>query len=217
MKKIFSDRDKELEEEIEIYLCSLSNAAMFFYEGIKDYVENNNERFSERLKEVTDAEKEADAHLKKLKFSLYKYNLIPDFSGDVLQLMDSMDNIADKSKHVLLQLSIESPMIYDFAKKGFTDMAKTSLKCAEALVCAVRLFFTQIKMVDDYINKICFYEKEADYLEEKLKRAIYNSEEILHLSERMHLRYFVNEIAELSDIAEGIAHMLAVFKIKRSI
>jgi predicted phosphate transport protein (TIGR00153 family) len=217
MKKIFTDRDKELEEEIETYLCSLSNAALLFYEGVKDYVQNDCERFDDRLKEVTEAEKEADAHLKKLKFSLYKYNLIPDFSGDVLELLDSMDNIGDMSKQVLLQLSIERPVICDFVKKGFTDMAKACLKSVEALLCGVRLFFTQIKMVDEHINKVYFYEKEADNLEEKLKRAIFNTQEDIHLSHKMQLRYFVHEIVELSDVAESVAQKLAVYKVKRTI
>lgn len=217
MKDIFMDRNKELENEIEQYLCCLHNGAMIFYEGIKDYIYNHEERFEERVRAVIEHEKEADEHLKNLKFTLYRYNLIPDLSADILELMDAMDDIGDVSKQVLSDLEVERPCIEGDIKEDFIEIGKISLKAVEALMGGVRLFFTQVKTIDDYISKVYFYESEVDKLEEILKTKIFKENKTLNLSEKMHLKYFVHKTAALSDIAEQMAIKLSVFKFKRGI
>ncbi|PKM65757.1 MAG: hypothetical protein CVU95_14325 [Firmicutes bacterium HGW-Firmicutes-2] len=217
MKDIFLDRNKELENEIEEYLCCLHNGAMIFYEGIKDYIHKNDKRFKERVRAVIEHEKEADGHLKNLKFTLYRYNLIPDLSADILELMDAMDDISDVSKQVLLDLDIERPYMEDEFSEDFIEIAKISLKAVEALMGGVRLFFTHVKTIDDYISKVYFYESEVDKLEEVLKTKIFQNSETLDLSQKMHLSYFVKKTAALSDIAEQMAIKLSVFKFKRGI
>ncbi|PKM51357.1 MAG: hypothetical protein CVV02_07060 [Firmicutes bacterium HGW-Firmicutes-7] len=217
MKDIFQDRNKELENEIEQYLCCLHNGAMTFYEGIKDYIHNNDQRFKERVKVVIDHERDADEHLKNLKFILYRYNLIPDLSADILELMDAMDDIGDVSKQVLLDLEVEKPKIEGEIKEDFIEIAKISLKAVETLMGGVRVFFTQVKTIEDYISKVYFYESEVDKLEHELKIKIFGNSECLNLSEKMHLRYFAQKTARLSDIAEEMAIKLSVFKFKRGI
>ncbi len=50
---------------------------------------------------IKEQEKEADEHLVNIKYVLFKYNLVPDLSADILELMDSMDDINDISKEIL--------------------------------------------------------------------------------------------------------------------
>ena len=54
-------------------------------------------------------------------------------------------------------------------------------------------------------------------VEEMLKRKIFGSEEITEFSHRIHLRYFAEKIALVSDVAEDVAERLAVYAIKRRI
>ena len=217
LKKLFINRNKELENEIEVYLLSIHNATLTFNEGVGDYVKNNHKRFQERIDKLIDIERQADDQLKDLKYKLYKYNLIPDFSGDVLALLDSLDDISDASKQILIQLSIEKPNIYDYLKDDFIKLAETSLKCVETLLGGVRGFFSNSKAVEEIVNRVYFYEAEVDKIEEVLKRQIFNTEITIELSERMHLRYFINKIAQISDTAEQIALKLSIFKLKRNI
>lgn len=214
---IFQDRSRELEIEIDQYLTCLYNASMTFNEGVKDYMNGNYQHFEERVKVVINHEKEADDRLKNLKFILYRYNLIPDLSTDILELMDSMDDIGDVSKQVLLDLQVEQPKVDEEFIQDFLLIAKTSLRAVETLIGGVRVFFTQVKTIEDYISKIYFYESEVDQLEHELKIKIFGKKEDLNLSEKMHLGSFAEKISQLSDIAEKIAIKLSVFKFKRGI
>lgn len=214
---IFQDRNKELELEIDLYLNCLHKGAMTFYEGMKDYMSDNTQGFDERIKVVIEQEYEADEHLKSLKFILYRYNLIPDLSADILELMDSMDDIGDLAKQVLLDLQIEQPKIDDEFKADFILIARTSLKAVEALIRGVRVYFSEYKTIEDYISKVYFYESEVDKLEFNLKSKIFANKDQLRLSEKIHQRYFVTKTASMSDVAEQMAIKLSVFKFKRGI
>ena len=61
-----------------------------------------------------------------------------------------------------------------------------------------------------------FYEKEADKVSTKLKRAIFDSDD-LELANKSHLRNFVEHIDNIADWSEDVADRLAIYAIKRSI
>ena len=73
--------------------------------------------------------------------------------------------------------------------------------------------FQQVK---DHLHKFYFYEKEADKIADLIKRKIFQNTE-LDLSQKMHLRYFVQHIDSIADEAEDVADRLSIYTIKRSI
>lgn len=214
--KIFKNKNKELEAEMELYLDSLHNATLLFYEGIKDYLDDN-EKFSVRVDDCADYERQADEHLKNIKFVLYRYNLVPDLSADILELMDVCDDIGDISKEVLLDLQAEKPQILEDMKPLFREIAKLSQKSAEAVIGGVRFYLTQMKSIDENLNKVYFYESEVDKLQHDLKRIIYQGDCELEYAHKLHLSYYVRKCAALSDISEKTALGLSVFQFKRGI
>ena len=115
------------------------------------------------------------------------------------------------------QFSIETPEIPEFLKSDFIELAELSSKAVEEVVKAARAFFREIGMVSNYVNKVHFYEHEADDVEEHLKRTAFNSKEIESFSQKVHMRYFAEKIAAVSDVAESVAERLSVYAIKRRI
>ena len=86
---------------------------------------------------------------------------------------------------------------------------------AESLVLASRAFFRNIEAVGDHNHKVMFYEKEADKMGTKLKRAIFASD--LPLSRKAQLRNFVEIIDNVADMSEDVADRLSIYTIKRTI
>lgn len=215
--RIFQDRNKELEMEIDLYLNSLQRGANTFLEGVKHYLRNETEQFIERTKQMTEQEKEADEHLVNIKYVLFRYNLIPDLSADILEIMDSMDDIADVSKEALQNLQVIKPKIDPSLVDDFGHIAKKSKKAAETLIKGVRIYFTEFKTIEDYVTKVQLFESEADMILHGLKVKIFNEESKTSLAEKLLLQNFATELAQLSDISEKIANKLSVFRFKRSI
>ncbi|MFO7896954.1 MAG: DUF47 family protein [Candidatus Cloacimonadales bacterium] len=212
-----NNKTKQLEADIEGYLDRVSTSGMIFSEGVKAYINGNKDKFDKNFSEITILESEADAVRRHIKHKLYTYMLIPESRGDVLGLLENLDDIVDTCEKVLEQFSIETPNIRDFLASDFIDLAELSNSAVDEVVKGARAFFREITMVSDYVNKVHFYEHEADDVEEHLKRKAFNSSEIKKFSEKVHMRYFAEKIASVSDVSEQVAERLAVYAIKRKI
>ena len=152
--KIFQDRNKELEMEIDLYLNTLQKGANTFLEGVKSYLRGEEQQFKDYIKLITEQEKEADEHLVNIKYVLFRYNLVPDLSADILELMDSMDDITDIAKEVLLDFQVIKPEIDASLVDDYGHIAKKSKRAAETLIKGVRIYFTEFKTIEDYVTKV---------------------------------------------------------------
>ncbi len=208
---------KVLEGKIETFLDNIARSGMIFEAAIKDYLDNDREMFNERLKTIDQLESDADKLRREIKYRLYTQMLIPESRGDVLGLLENSDNVIDSVKYVLMQFDIENPEIPDFLKEDFTSLSRASVSAVEYSVRAGRAFFRDVSMINDHINKVFFYEHEADRLENRIKKKIFSSEDIGGLAGKMHIRDFAVHIARLSDEAESVCERLSVYAIKRTI
>ena len=217
MPKFFNSKSKQLEGEIDGYLDRVSTAGLIFQEGVKAYVNGKKDKFERNFIDISTLESDADNVRRDIKHKLYTYMLIPESRGDVLGLLETLDDIVDICEKVLEQFSIETPNIPEFLKSDFLELAELSSKTVEEVVKGARAFFREIGMVSEYVNKVHFYEHEADDVEEQLKRKAFNSNEIKRFSQKVHMRYFAEKIALVSDVSESVAERLSVYAIKRRI
>ncbi len=206
---------KSLENQIDSFLDAVSEGALIFEEGIKKYVEEDWKTFEEIIAAINILENRADDMRRIVEGELYSHTLIPESRGDVLGLLETMDNVIDTSKKTLSTFNIEHPEIPIELRKDFIDLASKSTMATQELVMAARAFFKDVAAIKNYLHKVIFYEKEADRVEEKLNTEIFSSD--LDLAQKMHLRYFTFLIARVSDQAEGVADRLRIYAIKRSV
>lgn len=207
---------KKLIGDLDIFWDTISRSALTFRSGINNYLEGRIEKFRSDLEDISKLENETDTMRREIKHKLYSHMLIPESRGDVLGLLETTDNVVDSIKKVLLQFDIEMPDIPDSMKDDFMELTKMSVKTVDEMVLASRAFFREISLVNDHINKVHYFEHEADKIEEDLKRKAFNSKIIKQLSRKVQLRYFVEKVALISDEAEAVCDRLSVYVIKRS-
>lgn len=217
MGKLFNNKTTQLEADIDGYLDRVTTAGLIFKEGVRAYIAGKTDKFERNFQEITSLESEVDNVRRDIKHRLYRNLLIPESRGDVLGLLETLDDIVDICEKVLEQFSIETPEIPEILKSDFIELAVLSSKAVEEVVKGARAFFTNLSMVSDYVNKVHFYEHEADDVEEHLKRTAFHTDEIKQFSKKVHMRYFAEKIAAVSDIAEQVAERLSVYAIKRRI
>lgn len=207
---------KKLIGDLDIFWDTISRSALTFRSGINNYLAGRIEKFRSDLEDINKYENETDTMRREIKHKLYSHMLIPESRGDVLGLLETTDNVVDSIKKVLLQFDIEMPDIPDSMKDDFMELTKMSVKTVDEMVLASRAFFREISLVNDHINKVHYFEHEADKIEEDLKRKAFNSKIIKQLSRKVQLRYFVEKVALVSDEAEAVCDRLSVYVIKRS-
>ena len=209
-------RTLALEGEIDKFLDLLSEAGLIFKHAIQIYLNYGaSEDFEEKLQQINRIESAADKLRRSIETQLYAQTLIPDARGDVLGLLENLDNITNRMEGTLWAFSIETPFIADEHKKNFIELISFVVEAVESVTQSSRAFFRNIDAVGDHNHKVMFYEKEADKMSTKLKRQIFCSN--ADLSQKTHLRQFVENIDSVADWAEDVADRLAIYVIKRTI
>ncbi|MGI9302317.1 MAG: DUF47 domain-containing protein [Gammaproteobacteria bacterium] len=209
-------RTRVLEGQVDEFLDKVSQSGLVFTRAMELYLEQGPcKQFDRFLKQEEKLEGRGDALRRSIEIELYAQTLIPDLRGDVLNLLEDMDDLMNIYEANLFRFSIQTPDIPSEYHKGFTELTRTAVTCVESVVLAARAFFRDIEAVRDHNSKVIFYESEADKIGTRLQRSIFSSD--LPLERKMHLRYFVERIDELANAAEDIADRLAIFTIKRRI
>ncbi len=213
---LLTSKAKTLQLDMDRYFEFIDEGAMLLEEGFSKYIEGNFELFEEKIAQIDRAEHEADVLRRHIKNRLYIEMLIPDSRGDVLALLETLDNVLDSTKHVAISICIEKPDIKDFLKEDFLELTRTTVNTVRELTLAVRAFFRQNFRVSEHLDKVHFWESENDKIEERIKRKAFASEEIIQFSKKVHMRYFAERISKIADESEQVAERLAVYSIKRS-
>ena len=102
MPRFFNSKSKQLEGDIDGFLDRVTTAGLIFQEGVKAYVIGKKDKFEKNFKDITDLESDADNIRRDIKHKLYTYMLIPESRGDVLGLLETLDDIVDVCEKVLL-------------------------------------------------------------------------------------------------------------------
>ncbi len=205
---------KSVALSIDEFFDKIDLGILNFKKGAKNYINGNSSEFDKNLKTINILEIDADTIKRRIENDFYLHSLMPNYSSDILTLIESVDDIIDMSRDVLNQFDVETPHMPESIKKDFLELVSLASKSAENVVPAARIFFTSPDEVKEKIQKVLFYNREADTLSNNIKRKIFQEFDSLQLSEKIHLRYFALHIEQVSDAAKNIAHQLSSLVIK---
>jgi len=205
---------KVIERQIEEFLDAVGQGALVFRDAVHAYLAGDLDDFTAKLRILEELERQADSLSREVESSLYSQSLIPEHRGDVLALLEHTDDIIDRAKTSLQRFDVERPQIPDAWRPQYARLADTVERCAEALIMAARRFFRDPSAVGDFLYKVHHYEGEADHIGLELRRGLF-ADPSLALAHRQHLRYFVEGIDRVADMAEAVADRLAIYAIKR--
>jgi predicted phosphate transport protein (TIGR00153 family) len=206
---------RELTTKIDSFLDAISQGAIVFQEGIANYMSGDMERFEQSYSAIEALENRADELRRSVESQLYRYSLIPESRGDVLDLLETMDDVINTAKNTMSLFMVECPQMVPKLEKDWVNLSQAASRTAEAVVLAARAFFRDPRSVNDHLHKVYFYEKEGDTLAMDLKRKVFETD--LELARKIHLRYFALNIDRVSDAAEDVADRLSIYAIKRII
>ncbi|HQG44062.1 MAG TPA: DUF47 family protein [bacterium] len=208
-------KSKQIEVQIDEFLDLVIKGGLIFKQAVRYYLQGRLEEFENHLKELNDTEEKGDDLRREIESKLYLRTLIPESRGDVLGLMESSDKVLNQTTEILLQFSVESPVIPEDLHPIVLDIADYAVHACEGMVKAIRAYFRDLASVRDHVNQVLFYRKETNKSAEKFKRAVFSRE--LRLSHKIHLRYFAYHIELIAEEAEDVCDRLSIATIKRSI
>lgn len=207
---------KSVTLSIDEFFDKIEAGILHFKKGVNHYIKDNLTDFEENLKATNTLEKDADVLKRKIENDFYVHSLMPNYSSDILNLLEKTDDIIDLTREVLSQFDVEGPNMPAEIKKMYSKLAAASAKSVENVIPAARIFFVSPEQVKDKIQKVLFYHHEAHTIGTEIKRKLFKECDNLKLSEKMHLRYFALHIEQIANASKVVALLLSslVLKIK---
>lgn len=213
---LFKHAEKSI-ELIDRFLNIIDQGSIIFKEGVRSYLFGNRENFVNNLQTLSTLETDADIIKRQIENILYTQSLMPQLRGDILKLLEELDNIIDLAKTNLYQFDVEIPFIPAELNQDLVKLTELSVSAIESVIPAARAYFRDPESIKEKLHRVYLYEKEADKLADAIKRKVFHDMPNLKLSEKFHLRYFTLHIEILSDAAERTADVLSIMAIKRNV
>lgn len=204
-------------DNIENLFNTIDQALLIFKDGVKNYLYANSEEFNQNLSMMASLGADATILRREIENNLYTQSALVRSRGDIMRLLEKMENIMDNMSNVLSQFEIEMPYIPTELNNEFMKLTDLSTLSIESAIPAARAYFKMPDTITDKIHRVYFYEKETDKQSKSIKRHVFHNMDNLKLSEKFHLRYFALHIENLSRAAKKVADQLSVMSIKRSL
>lgn len=214
LMSLFTRTTKELQVQIDEFFDTVEIGILIFKEGVKAYVNGDNDAFQNHLKKIDDYEGRADKLQRSIENDMIIKSILPQQRSEVVKLLWQLDEIIDTAKATLNEFYIEMPKIPDALIHDFVSLAEVSGNAAEELMPAARTFFREPHVVREKLLKVYFFERETDKSSFILKKKIFHDMNELSLAEKAHLRYIVHHIESISDTSQDAADLLATMAIK---
>jgi uncharacterized protein len=212
MRMLFQQA-KAVETQIDQFLDLIVKGTLCMRQAVASYLGSDDEDFEMRVEMLSDYEHQADDLRKQAEQVIYMHSLIPESRGDVLGLLEELDNVIDRAKEIVQEFAVQRPDIEVGYLDQYVDLTTQSVRAVENVVEATRAFFRSESRMRDCINKVEYYESEADRCGLRLKKTLYASD--LDLARKHHLRVFADYVESLSDMAQAVAERLTIAAIKR--
>lgn len=209
-------RTRDLEHIIDRLHDKIIEMTMVFKDAIDIYLkERRSENYRETSKKIKIIEHDSDNLRREIESRLYEQNLIPDMRGNILQLVENLDKVVNLFDEVAHKFYIEQPDIPTCYHEQLKTLVRQVSECAENMAIASRAFFRDLVTLRDYSKKVYLLEHQSDKTSGKLRKAVFDSE--LELAQKIQINTFVEEVADIADLAEDCIDALLIFAIKREI
>lgn len=211
---LFTHATKELTVRIDEFFDTIEIGILIFKEGVRAYVNGDNDTFQNHLKKIDEYEGKADRLQRSIENDMIIHSILPQQRSEIVKLLDQLDEIIDTAKGSLNEFYIEIPKIPASLGHEFISLAEVSANAAEELMPAARSFFREPHLVREKLLKVYFFERETDKAAFQVKKRVFHEMNELSLAEKAHLRYIVHHIENISDTAQEAADLLASMAIK---
>ena len=209
----YKNNQKELIDSINLFLNNILEVNSLFEDLMKEFFLKNYKSVEELTIKISNLESECDKLRRTTERKIYQETLIPEQRGDVLGMLENLDKIPGQLQGNAHRINTEKPNIHKNLHDDFDSLIKNNSTCVKLLINGSKQFFIDPKKTIEECLLVSKHESTGDKISTKLKNAIFNNSN-LDLSQKMHLRYFVEIIDEVANLAEDVADRLIISSVK---
>ena len=209
----YKNDQKELINSINLFLDNILKVNSLFENLIKEFFLKNYKEVEDLTAKISDLESACDKLRRTTERKIYQETLIPEQRGDVLGMLENLDKIPGQLQGNAHRINTEKPDIHKELHDDFNNLVQNNSTCVKLLISGSKQFFIDPKKTIEDCLLVSKHESTGDKISTKLKNAIFDNNN-LDLSQKMHLRYFVEIVDEVANLAEDVADRLIISSVK---
>ena len=201
---------------IEEYLEHFKMTQEFFTEALNICLEGGCSGDFDFMTEQTHKfESKADDIREEIKNLMYSKALLPESRGDIMGLLESMDQIPGIYELLLNMIRTEKIDIPDFIVQDIKELIGVSLASCELVVKQVEALFKRRQGIRALVSTIDHNESHCDHIERRIITNLFKSD--LEPFQKLQLKELIVYMGDISDQADRVAKRVNVISMKRTV
>ncbi|MCK4248639.1 MAG: DUF47 domain-containing protein [Candidatus Omnitrophica bacterium] len=213
---MFWKKQKEIEAAVDQYIKETENCIELATQAFEVYFsEGLGDKYKGIISQVHQSESKADDQRREIERTMYGKALIPASRGDILGMLEALDQIPNKFDSVLHQIDLQSMSVPAEYIDKMKQHVAVNIESYHLLIQGARSLFADMGQVLSAMDKVDAKESESDKIERQLIKSIFDSS--MDKADKILLKELVLEIGSISDRAENAADRISIIAIKQQV
>jgi len=170
---------------------------------------------AEMAENVRNAETQADSLRREMESEMYLGAFLPNFRGDLLGIVESIDVVANKAEVVADEIDLQKMKLPEEMIEDFVKLSEVSLSTFQSTAEAAKLMFTDLEKANEYVSQAEEREHEGDMVERNLIRKLFETD--LELAEKILIKKLIKKISDIADHSENVSDRIQIVIFKRRV
>jgi predicted phosphate transport protein (TIGR00153 family) len=216
MLRFFFRKQQRVESLLYEYLDALRMTQKHFSTALNTCMEGGVCDNFDLLRDQTHKfEAKADDIREEIKTLMYSKALIPESRGDIMGLLESIDELPRILEVILQIIETQKLAIPDFLLLDIKELVDISMESCDLLFDQVEALFKKKEEIRTLVSKIDRDESHCDNIERRIITKVFDSN--INPFQKLQLKEMVNKMGEISDQADRVSRRINIISLKRRV
>lgn len=216
MKLFFGKKEEKVIKLFTKHLEKVEEGISLLNNLVESYLETDMKKSEEILERVSKTESEADDLRRKTESEMYGGAFLPNFRGELLELVEAVDKVMNKIQSVAEIIVFQKPKIPDEFKESFLKQIQMVKKTYKYLKKSIESVFENLEESGEFVQKVEEMEHKEDIIEKEILKSLFTMKN-LNLADKLQLKELFIQIGDIADRAEDASDKVEIIILKRSI
>lgn len=216
MLRFFFKKQRQIESLIYSYLDNLRMSQQHFSEALNICLEEGicgDLDFQTGL--THKFESKADDIREEIKAIMYGKALLPESRGDIMGLLEAMDEVPRLFELVLHMINTQKLLIPEFLIPNIKELLSLCLESCELMLKQVETLIKRTGGIRAFVSTIDHNESHCDHIERRIITKLFDSD--LDPFQKLQLKEMIVNVAEISDQVDRVSKRVNIISMKRRV
>jgi hypothetical protein len=217
MFRFFFRKQREVEGLIDEYVGAVEISQEMFLKSMECYLRagRGDPAFEVMSAETHKSESRADDIQQKIVWLLHERALVPDLRGDILGLLETIDEIPDLFDRILSSIGNQKIALPEALKPDFRELLTISLGACSLAYESVRSLLRPGQRAARLLFRTDQLESQGDHIEKRMILRIFDSD--WDPLQKILLRDLTQRMGDIADSAEQVCRQVNLIVAKRRV